>query len=144
MSVKQISVFLENRAGKLNEMTELLASGHIDIRALSLAETKDFGIVRMITADTDAAQRVLQEAGFLARTTPVLAYAVPDTPGGLNTLLRHFSRAGINIEYMYAFLGGPGADHACMIFRVGDTLRAEAALADAGLRPITQEELERL
>ena len=144
MSVKQISVFLENSAGKLSEMTELLASGNIDIRALSLAETRDFGIVRLIVSDTDAAEKTLREGGFMARSTPVLAYAVPDEPGGLNTLLAHFNRAGINIEYMYAFLGGPGTDHACMIFRVGDTREAEKKLAGAGLRAISQEELEKL
>ena len=144
MSVKQISVFLENRAGKLSEMTELLASRGLDIRALSLAETKDFGIVRMIMADTGSAEELLQSAGFLARSTPVLAYAVPDEPGGLNTLLSHFNRSGINIEYMYAFLGGRSADHAYMIFRVSNTREAEARLAEAGLKEITQEELERL
>ena len=144
MSVKQISVFLENSAGKLSEMTELLASRNIDIRALSLAETKDFGIVRMIVSDTAKTEEELQKAGFLARSTPVLAYAVPDEPGGLNTLLAHFNRAGINIEYMYAFLGGRSADHACMIFRVSETEEAEACLAGAGLTAITQEELEAL
>ena len=144
MSVKQISVFLENSAGKLSEITELLASRKIDIRALSLAETKDFGIVRMIMSDTAAAEQALQEAGFLARSTPVLAYAVPDEPGGLNTLLSHFKRGGINIEYMYAFLGGRSSDHAYMIFRVGDVQEAEACLTQSGLRAITQEELERI
>ena len=142
MSVKQISVFLENSAGKLSEITALLASRNIDIRALSLAETKDFGIARMIMSDTEAAERALQEAGFLARSTPVLAYAVPDEPGGLNTLLAHFNQARINIEYMYAFLGGRSADHAYMIFRVGDTEAAEIALDGMGLRALTQAELE--
>ena len=142
MSVKQISVFLENSAGKLSEITALLASRNIDIRALSLAETKDFGIARMIMSDTEAAERALQEAGFLARSTPVLAYAVPDEPGGLNTLLAHFNQARINIEYMYAFLGGRSADHAYMIFRVGDTEAAEIALDGMGVRALTQAELE--
>ena len=144
MSVKQLSVFLENRPGMLNEMTALLADNQIDMRALSLAETKDFGIVRMITQDTAAAEAVLKDAGFLARSTPVLAYAVPDEPGGLNTLLGHFSHAGINIEYMYAFLGGRTADHAYMIFRVAEPAQAEASLAEAGLQAMTQEEVEKL
>ena len=125
MSVRQISVFLENRPGKLSEMTALLAGKGIDIRALSLAETKDFGIVRMIIADAAEAESVLREAGFIAKYTPVLAYAVPDEPGGLSRLLEGFDKAGVNIEYMYAFLGGKDADHAYMIFRVANTTAAE-------------------
>ncbi len=142
MSVKQISVFLENQPGKLSEMTALLADNSIDIRALSLAETKDFGIVRMIIADASSAERVLQRAGFIAKTTPVLAYAVPDEPGGLNTLLESFTRVGVNIEYMYAFLGGKDSEHAYMIFRVGAPEEAENALGAIGLKSLTQKEIE--
>ncbi len=144
MSVKQISVFLENKPGKLSEMTALLADSGIDIRALSLAETKDFGIVRMIVADSAAAENVLQEAEFIAKYTPVLAYAVPDEPGGLNTLLEGFRKAGVNIEYMYAFLGGKDASHAYMIFRVEDPQKAESALEAVGMKCLTQEEIERI
>ena len=142
MSVKQISVFLENRPGKLSEMTALLAGNHIDIRALSLAETKDFGIVRMIIGDSYSAEIVLRDAGFIAKYTPVLAYAVPDEPGGLNTLLEGFTKAGVNIEYMYAFLGGRDANHAYMIFRVEDPEKAESALEAIGLRSLTQAEVD--
>ena len=144
MSVKQLSVFLENKPGKLSEMTELLAASHIDMRALSLSETKDFGIARIIVADTSEAESVLKNAGFIARTTPVLVYAVPDEAGGLNALLSHFNRAGINIEYMYSFLGGKSVDQAYMIFRVSGTQDAEDALADAGLKAIDMEELKKL
>ena len=141
MSVKQISVFLENKPGKLNEMTALLAASNIDIRALSLAETKDFGIARMIVDDAFATVNVLQAGDFIAKLTPVLAYAVPDEPGGLSKLLIAFTEAGVNIEYMYAFLGGKDTDHAYMIFRVADTSNAEKALAARGLAPLTQEEI---
>ncbi len=141
MSVKQISVFLENKPGKLNEMTALLAASNIDIRALSLAETKDFGIARMIVDDAFATVNVLQAGDFIAKLTPVLAYAVPDEPGGLSKLLIAFTEAGVNIEYMYAFLGGKDIDHAYMIFRVADTSNAEKALAARGLAPLTQEEI---
>ena len=144
MSVKQISVFLENKPGKLSEMTALLAGRGIDIRALSLAETKDFGIVRMILADAEAAECVLREADFIAKYTPVLAYAVPDEPGGLSRLLEGFDRAGVNIEYMYAVLGGKDANHAYMIFRVGNTPEAEQKLEAVGLRSLTQEEIDRI
>ena len=142
MSVKQISVFLENRPGKLSEMTGLLTANGVDIRALSLAETKDFGIVRMITANSLAAANALKDADFIVKFTPVLAYAVPDEPGGLNTLLAAFTKVGVNIEYMYAFLGGKDTEHAYMIFRVEDPQKAESELAAEGLKALTQEEIE--
>ena len=142
MSIKQISVFLENRPGKLDEMCALLAGHKIDLRALSLAETKDFGIARLIVDDAFATANVLKENDFVARFTPVLAYAVPDEPGGLSKLLSAFTKASVSIEYMYAFLGGPHAGHACMIFRVADADAAESALAAAGYKALTQEEIE--
>ena len=141
MSIRQISVFLENRPGRLGEMTALLAEHEIDMRALSLAETRDFGIARMIVDDAFKTVNVLTEHNFIARYTPVLAFAVPDEPGGLNKLLSSFTAAGVNIEYMYAFLGGADSRHAYMIFRVADTEAAEAALNKAGVRPLTQEEI---
>ena len=144
MSVKQISVFLENKPGNLNRMTAVLAENKIDMRALSLAETKDFGIARMIVDDVYAATNVLKEADFVASMTPVLAYEIPDEPGGLNTLLGYFTQAGVNIEYMYAFLGGKDANHAYMIFRVEDTKAAEAVLARKGLKAVSQDELSQI
>ena len=141
MSIKQISVFLENKPGKLSDMTALLAANNIDIRALSLAETKDFGIARMIVDDIYEAAAVLRDGDFIANFSPVLAFAVPDEPGGLNKLLNAFNDAGVNIEYMYAFLGGADTNHAYMIFRVSHTDAAEAALVAKGLEPMTQEEI---
>ena len=88
MSIRQISVFLENKPGKLNEMTSVLAQHNIDMRALSLAETKDFGIARIIVNDVYEATNVLKEADFVANLSPVLAYAIPDETGGLNKLLQ--------------------------------------------------------
>ena len=143
MSVNQISVFLENKPGTLNKMTKILAEHEIDMRALSLAETKDFGIARIIVDDTLAATTVLKEADFVASLTPVLAFDIPDEPGGLAKLLDIFTSAGVNIEYMYAFLGGKNVSNATMIFRVADTKKAEAALVSKGLRPLTQEDFER-
>ena len=141
MSIKQISVFLENRRGKLDEMARILAEQHIDLRALSLAEAQDFGIARMIVDDAYAAAAVLKENSFIANITPVLAYAVPDEPGGLSHLLSAFTAAELNIEYMYAFLGGKDSDHAYMIFRLTDSEKAESALAAQGFRSLTQEEI---
>ena len=144
MSVKQISVFLENKPGTLEKMTAVLADHQIDMRALSLAETKDFGIARMIVDDVFSATTVLKEANFVASLTPVLAYEIPDEAGGLNKLLRYFTQAGVNIEYMYAFLGSKSVGKAYMIFRVADTQKAEAALSGKGLKSVSQEELAEL
>ena len=144
MSIKQISVFLENRPGKLDEMCALLAKSNIDLRALSLAETKDFGIARLIVDDAFATANVLKENDFIANFTPVLAFAVPDEPGGLSHLLTAFTKAQVNIEYMYAFLGGQNTGHAYMIFRVAHTDAAEAKLAAAGYKALSQEEIEKI
>ena len=139
MSIKQISAFLENKPGKLDEMMALLSRNGVDLRALSLAETKDFGIARMIVDDAFGAVNVLLEGDFIAKFTPVLAFEVPDEAGGLSGVLAKFTEAKVNIEYMYASLGAK-AGKACMIFRVSDTEAAERALVSAGLKPLTQDD----
>ncbi len=138
MSVNQVSVFLENKPGTLNKMTEILAQHNINIRALSLADTNDFGIVRMIVNDVYEATNVLKEENFVATFTPVLAYKISDETGTLNNLLKAFTDADVNIEYMYAFAG---KKNAYMIFRVKDTKNAESVLASKGLKSLTQEEI---
>jgi len=144
MSVKQISVFLENKAGTLQGMTQTLADHKIDMRALSLAETNDFGIVRLIVDDVYTASTVLKEAGYIHNVTPVLGVAIPDEPGGLNVVLQILGEAGINVEYMYAFLGGPSAEHAYMIFRVQDRKVAAAALRSKGIQIVDQDHISQL
>lgn len=144
MSIKQISVFLENQPGTLNGMTELLAKNNIDMRALSLSETTDFGIARVIVDKVEAAAAVLSEAGFIYRVAPVLAVAIPDEPGGLNRVLQLLTAAQINVEYMYAFLGGAAVQGAYMIFQVQDEATAAKALAEAGIGLANQEELAQL
>ena len=144
MSIKQISVFLENKPGALYGMTGVLAQHQVDMRALSLAETKDFGIARIIVDNLYKATTVLKEAGYVHSVTPVLGVAIPDTPGGLNKVLQVITNAGVNVEYMYAFLGGRTAAHAYMIFRVEDVKKAAAALAERGIRTVTQDEMEQL
>ena len=144
MSVKQISVFLENKAGTLQGMTQTLADHKIDMRALSLAETNDFGIVRLIVDDVYTASTVLKEAGYIHNVTPVLGVAIPDEPGGLNVVLQILGEAGINVEYMYAFLGGPSAEHAYMIFRVQDRKAAAAALRSKGIQIVDQDHISQL
>ena len=144
MSIKQISVFLENKPGKLKEMTGVLAAHNVDMRALSLAETKDFGIARLVVDDVFEATNILKEADFIASMTSVLAVAVPDEPGGLDKLLEIFAEANVNIEYMYAFIGGKDTNHAYMIFRVADTKAAEVRLAGRGLKILTQEDIAKI
>ena len=141
MSIKQLSVFLENRPGKLFELTALLAEKGIDMRALSIAETTDFGIARLIVNDAYGAAQVLREGQFIAQFSDVLAFAVPDEPGGLHHLLGEFNAAQVNIEYMYAFLGGKRGQ-AYMIFRVTNTEIAEKVLVERGLKSLTLEEIE--
>lgn len=138
MSVNQVSVFLENKPGTLNKMTEVLAKHNVNIRALSLADTKDFGIVRMIVNDVFEATNVLKEANFVATFTPVLVYGITDEAGSLNNLLQKFAEADVNIEYMYAFAG---QKNAFMIFRVSDTKTAEKLLASKGLKSLSQDEI---
>lgn len=144
MSVKQISVFLENKPGMLCAMTQVLAQEQIDMRALSLAETKDFGIVRVIVDDVYKATTILKDEGYVHSVTPVLGVAIPDVPGGLNQVLQVLGDVGINVEYMYAFLGGKTVDHAYMIFRVQDDQAAAAALRAKGIHCVEQEELAQL
>lgn len=144
MSLKQISVFLENKPGALLGMTSVLAKNQIDLRALSLAETKDFGIVRLIVDDVYTATTVLKEAGYVHSLTPVLGVAIPDTPGGLDRVLCELTDAKVNIEYMYAFLGGKNVDHAYMIFRVEDEATAAAALTAKRIRLVEQDDIASL
>jgi hypothetical protein len=140
VSVRQISVFLENRPGALKEMTAVLAANAIDMRAFSLAETSDFGIARVIVDDVRKTADVLQEAGFVYNLTPVIGVALPDVPGGLDQVLETLAEAQVNIEYMYAFLGGK-KDAAYMIFRVADNEKASAALQARGIRLVGADEL---
>ncbi len=141
MSIRQISVFLENKTGALGEMTNALAEAGINLRALSIAESTDFGIVRIITDDTFRATTVLKEAGFITTITPVLAYIIPDESGGLSKLLKIFTEAGIDIEYMYSSVATGASAEAYMIFRTKDVEAAEGVLSGKGLKALTQENL---
>jgi hypothetical protein len=138
MAVNQVSVFLENKPGTLDQMTEVLAKHGINIRALSLADTNDFGIARMIVNDVYEATNVLKEENFVATFTPVLVYAISDETGGLNKLLKNFTATNVNVEYMYAFAG---KKNAYMIFRVKDTANAEKLLKAKGLKSLSQEQI---
>ena len=144
MSVKQISVFLENKPGAMMAMTDTLAAQKIDMRALSLAEASEFGIVRVIVDDVYTASTVLKDACFIYNVTSVLGVAIPDEPGGLHQVLQVLQETGANVEYMYAFLGGAASEHAYMIFRVQDRKAAAAALRARGIQVVDQEHISQL
>ena len=144
MIIKQMSIFVENKPGAMSAMTAVLAEHGVDMRALSLAESNDFGIVRIIVDNVYQATTVLKDADYVHLVTPVLGVAIPDSPGGLNKVLSVLSEAGINVEYMYAFLGGKSSEHAYMIFRVTDPAAAAAALGSKGINTVDQEEISNL
>jgi hypothetical protein len=140
MKVEQISIFLENKAGRLAEVTRVLANGAINIRALSLADTSDFGILRLIVNDHEEAKRILKDNGFTVARTEVVAVEVEDHPGGLNRILQVLSEAGINVEYMYAFVQQSG-QNAVLIFRFDAIDTAVDALTRNGVRVIDGQTL---
>jgi hypothetical protein len=133
MEVMQLSVFLENAAGRLAEVAEVLAAANVNVRALALADMAEFGILRLVVDDTARAQAALKGAGFTASTTPVIAVGIPDSPGGLAAVLRALGGEGLGVEYMYAFARERGGE-ATIIFRVEDAPAALAALRVRGLR----------
>ena len=143
MSVKQISVFLENKPGTLADMTRVLADSAIDMRAFSLAETNDFGIARIIVDDVYKTTTVLKDAGYINSVIDILAVAMDDVPGGLSKVLTVLADAQVNVEYMYAFLGGKTGG-AYMVFKVADQDKAIAALYKYHIRMVDQEELGEL
>ncbi|MDH5202686.1 MAG: ACT domain-containing protein, partial [Nitrospirota bacterium] len=136
----QISIFLENKSGRLAEVTGVLAKAGINIRALSLADTADFGILRLIVNDTEKARQVLKDNGFTVEKTKVVAIEVPDKPGGLATILDTIKDEGINVEYMYAFVQKSG-QNAIVVFRFDEFEKAIEILRKAGVRTLEGEEL---
>jgi hypothetical protein len=133
MKVEQISVFLENKPGALAEVTRTLGETGVNIRALSLADTKDFGILRLIVNDHEKAKEVLGQKGFTVRKTEVVAVEVPDRPGGLAEIMKVLAEAKINVEYLYAFVQQSG-ENAIIIFRFDETDRAIAVLSEKKVR----------
>ena len=117
MRVNQISVFLENKSGRLADVTRVLAENQINIRALCIADTIDYGLLRLIVNDPEKAREVLHKEGFTVTQTPVLALEIPDRPGGLAEIIATLAAKGINVEYIYAFVGTSG-ENAVVIFRV--------------------------
>jgi len=143
MKCEQISIFLENRAGRLSEVTRVLAEAQINIRALSLADTSDFGILRVIVSDFEKTKKVLKDNGFTVGRTTVVAVEVPDKPGGLHSILDLLSSQGVNVEYMYAFVQQSG-QNAVMIFRFDRTDQAIEILSKGGLKMIPGDTLYKM
>jgi len=143
MRLKQISVFLENKAGRLAEVTRLLGDAGVNLRALSLADTIDFGVLRLIVDNPEKALHVLSENGFTASQTEVLGVEVPDRPGGLAEILQLLAPKGINVEYMYAFVEKSG-DNALVVFRVEEMDKTIDLLRKAGVKLVKAEDLYRL
>ena len=132
MKIRQISVFLENRPGRLAVLCRILATAGVNLSTLMLSETGEFGLLRLITPDPDKAKRVVEAAGYAATATDVVALQVPDRPGGLASVLAALEPHGISVEYMYAFAMRKGGD-AIMIFRFAEMDRAISVLQSAGI-----------
>jgi hypothetical protein len=143
MNVEQISIFLENKSGRLAEVTSVLSEAGINVRALYLADTADFGILRLIVSDTAKAHQVLKENGFTVEKTKVVAIEVQDSPGGLAKILNVIKAEGINVEYMYAFVEKSG-ENAIVIFRFDELDKSVDILRQAGIRILGGEELSAL
>jgi len=143
MNVKQISVFLENKSGRLASVTRILAANEINIRALSIADTADFGILRIVVDNPEKASRILKENGFVATETAVIAVEVPDRPGGLAEVLAFLEKAEINIEYLYSFVEKPKKD-ALIMFRVDNPIKATDILQRNGVVVVESEKVYQL
>jgi hypothetical protein len=140
MKVKQLSVFVENQPGRLAAVARSLGEAKVNIMAMTIAETREFGVIRMIVADPDAAVKIMKAAGFTVTTTVVLAIEVPDKPGALGWVLDAFVKKGLNVEYMYAFVAKrEGA--AILVFRFDDPDKAIEALKGSEVKVLSNEEV---
>lgn len=143
MAIKQLTVFVENKQGSLVSITRSLAENNVNIRALSIAETEDFGILRLIVNDEAAAEKTLADEGYLIKVTDVVGVKIGDAPGKLTAALEVLDNAGINMEYLYAFMART-EKHAYVVLRVEDNGAAEAALENAGFHLITDADVNKL
>lgn len=142
MSIRQLSVFVRNEAGRLQEITDCLYENNIDIRALSIAETSEFGILRLIVDDIEKAVAALQEEGYIVRITDVIGCRLEDKPGGLAKIVKVISEIGVNMEYMYAFL--TKTDSAYLVIRVEDNEAVEKALSERNIPLLGEEDVTAL
>ena len=143
MSIKQLTVFVENKQGALVAITDTLAKHNVNIRALSIADTEDFGILRLIVSDTEVACKILSDEGCLIKTTDVVGVKIGDAPGKLSKALEVLDNAQINMEYLYAFMTRT-EKHAYVVLRVADNAAAEKALMDEGFHIISEADIQKL
>ena len=141
--LKQLTVFVENKQGTLVNITDTLASNGVNLRALSIADTQDFGLLRLIVNDNDTAAAVLQDKGYILKITEVIGVKIGDQPGKLSKALSVLAEAGVNVEYLYAFMARTER-HAYVVLRPTDNAAAEKALENAGFHLITDADLEKL
>jgi len=143
MRIKQISVFLENRQGRLYDVCSLLGSNDINIRALTIAETESFGVLRIVVDKSDAAIQLLRDNQFVANFTDVIAIEVPDQPGGLASILKVLAENDVNIEYMYGFVE-KFSDKALLVMRFEDTDFAQQMLAKQNVHVVAEKDIQGL
>ncbi len=143
MAIKQLTVFVENKRGAMVSITETLSKHNINLRALSIAETQDFGILRLIVNDDAAAEKILREEGYLIKITDVVGIKISDEPGKLSEALKVLDENNINLEYLYAFMART-EKHAYVVIRVEDNAAAETALANAAFKLVTQADVDKL
>jgi hypothetical protein len=143
MAIKQLTVFVQNKKGTVVSVTNILSKSNVNLRALSIAETQDFGILRMIVNDEATAEAVLAENGYLIKVIDVVGVKIGDAPGKLTEALSVLDRANINVEYMYAFMARTER-HAYVVLRVEDNAVAEAALTEAGFKMISEADINKL
>ncbi len=143
MSLKQLTIFVENKKGSLVDITKILADNNVNLRALSIADTQDFGILRIIVNDNETATKALNDAGYLIKMTDVVGVKIGDQPGKLSKALEVLDKADINMEYLYAFMART-EKHAYVVLRVADNDMAEKVLEDAGFHMITDADVDKL
>ena len=143
MAIKQITVFVQNKKGTVVSVTDVLSKNNVNLRALSIAETEDFGILRLIVNDEQKAEKVLMENGYLIKVIDVVGVKIGDAPGKLTAALDVLDKADINVEYLYAFMART-EKHAYVVLRVEDNAVAEAALTGAGFKMISEADINKL
>jgi len=143
MYVKQVSVFLENKKGSLTDLTKILSDSSIDLIALSIADTEQYGILRCIMTDMDKGVKTLKDAGYVVRLTDVLAVCVPDHPGGLSQVLELLTNNDISVEYVYSFVRSTGS-HALVIFHLSDLEKGLKVLTENGVKLLDNDQVRSL
>ncbi|HNT29856.1 MAG TPA: ACT domain-containing protein [bacterium] len=142
MEVRQLTIFMDNRPGRLKSVTKVLADANINMRALSIADSTDFGLLRIIVDDPDFTKKTLEDAGFVAKINHVVVIEVDDRPGGLDAILAPIADADINIEYIYAFAGGENKEKALVLFKFNDNQKAIGVLETAKVRILSEEDIK--